>query len=83
MAHCINCDKLISDNPDRGDFCDEVCEREYEAGADQQRLEAAKQQDAHAPKLLTNESTGDSKHTTAPDVKTFLNGLVNTSTHKG
>jgi hypothetical protein len=33
MAHCVNCDALISDRPEHGDFCSEDCYKEYKDGA--------------------------------------------------
>lgn len=41
MAHCVNCDVLISDRPDHGDFCSPECAAEYVAGANQERLTAS------------------------------------------
>ena len=41
MAHCVNCDVLISDRPEHGDFCSPECADEYRAQADQDALAAA------------------------------------------
>lgn len=80
MAYCINCDKLMSDNPEwnpKG-FCDEVCQQEYVNGADAERIKLANSQDANTPQIQKTIDT-ERKHTTAPDVKTFADGLANVS----
>jgi hypothetical protein len=62
MAHCINCDRLISDRPSHSGFCDDECREEYESGANSEIL---------AVNTSVNNQTDmeNHKHETNPDVK--------------
>jgi len=61
MAHCVNCDVLISDRPDHGDFCSPECSDEYRAQADQDALAAAAESNQLANTLppISSEGKGE------------------------
>lgn len=80
MAYCINCDCLISDNPEHvyGPFCDEECKQAYRAGASQEKLAAAEKADISRGSVVVPQI--DRSKAKLPDITGF--SLSGTDTDK-